>query len=118
MKANKFLMFLYLFLAIAGFALTWYYNLQFILYSGKTFTVSQLFADGMSTSLGASITMDLMIAATAGQIWMMIEGYRLKMKNMWFYLVFTFIIAFAFTFPFFLFMRERKLLKDANYENN
>jgi hypothetical protein len=111
MKLRKTLMYVYLLCAVAGLIVPWYYNLQFLLYSGKQFTVYQLFADGMSTSLGASITMDLFIGATPFFIWMMYEGYRLKMKNMWFYFIATYLIAFAFTCPLFLYMRERKLME-------
>ena len=40
---------------------------------------------------------------------MVVEGRRLGMRHLWFYVVATFLIAFAFTCPLFLFMRERLL---------
>jgi len=103
------LMWLYLAFAIAGIIVPWYFNLQFMMYGDEPFTIRRFLADGMATPLSSSITTDFFISSTPVLIWMMIEGKRLKMKRLWFYFIFTFMIAFAFTCPFFLFMRERKI---------
>ncbi len=103
------LMGIYLILAIAGFFIPWYYNLQFILYGDAPLTISRFLGDGMSTFLTSSLTTDLLIGASAFFIWMIVEGRRLGMKHLWVYAVCTFMIAFAFSCPLFLLMRERKL---------
>lgn len=110
MKNRRILSYIYLAFAIAGLIVPWYFNLQFILYSGEPFTLARYFADGTATPLATSITTDFFIGTIPVLIWMMVEGARLKMKHLWFYFAFTFIIAFAFTCPLFLFMRERKLM--------
>jgi hypothetical protein len=104
------LMWFYLVCALAGAVVPLYYNLQFMLYSGETFTVARLLGDGMATPLSSSLTTDFLIGASAVVTWMMIEGRRQGMKHLWLYLLLTFGVAFAFACPFFLFMRERKLM--------
>lgn len=105
-------MWIYLAFAIAGLIVPWYFNLQFILYGDAPFSVGRFLADGMATPLSSSITTDLFIGSTPVLIWMMVEGKRQKMKHLWVYFIFTFLIAFAFTCPLFLFMRERKLMNE------
>lgn len=99
----------YLFFAIAGLTVPWYFNLQHILYSPIPFTMAEYFRQGFATPLAASITSDFFIGTTPALIWMIIEIKRLKMKHLGFYIAGTFLIAFAFTFPLFLFFRERKI---------
>ena len=55
------------------------------------------------------LSADLLIVALAGSIFILIEGRRLGMKNLWLYMALSAVTAFAFTFPLFLAMRERKL---------
>ena len=58
-----------------------------------------------------SLSRDLVIGAGSITIWIVLESRRLKMKNLWIVLVGTFLVAFAFAAPFFLFLRERRLLE-------
>jgi len=109
MKNWTLLMWVYLFLAIAGLIVPWYFNLQFISEEGGEFPIRDFVAQGFATSGAASLTSDLLIGASAVTIWMIVECRRLKMKGLWLYLVFTYLIAFAFACPLFLLMRERKL---------
>ncbi len=55
------------------------------------------------------LSFDLLIAAVAGSGFIIIEGRRLGMGNLWLYIALSAITAFAFTFPLFLAMREKKL---------
>ena len=55
------------------------------------------------------LSVDLLLAAIAGSGFIIIEGRRLGMRNLWLYIALSAITAFAFTFPLFLAMRERKL---------
>ncbi len=103
------LMWIYLLLAIAGLIVPWYFNLQFMAQGDGEFSIRDFVAEGFATSGAASLTSDLLIGASAVTLWMIVESRRLKMKGLWLYLVFTYLIAFAFACPLFLLMRERKL---------
>ena len=59
------------------------------------------------------LSVDLLIVAIAGSAFMIIEGRRLQIKNIWLYIALSGITAFAFTFPLFLAMREKKLVARA-----
>jgi hypothetical protein len=104
------LMIFYLICAIAGFFVPWYYNWQYM-QTGEHFSFLVWFQSGMVSPLSSSITTDFLIGATAAFVWMIVEGRRLKMKYLWFYIIFTFVVAWAFTCPLFLFNRERALRK-------
>jgi len=56
-----------------------------------------------------SIVVDIMVAAIAGSILIIVEGRRLGMRRPWLYVVVSLVTAFAFVFPLFLAMRERAL---------
>lgn len=104
------LMGFYLACAVAGAIVPWYFNVQHILHSDVPFTVASWLQAGMATPLSRSITTDFLIGTTPVLVWMVVEGRRLKMRFLWAYVLFTFLIAFAFTCPLFLFFRERKLM--------
>jgi hypothetical protein len=57
----------------------------------------------------SSLTVDLLIAAIAGSILIVVESRRLGMRFAWVYVVLSAVVAFAFAFPLFLAMRERQL---------
>lgn len=56
-----------------------------------------------------SIGVDIMVAAIAGSILIIVEGRRLGMRRPWLYVLVSLVTAFAFVFPLFLAMRERTL---------
>ena len=107
----RLLYFFYGMLALAGLLVPWYYNLEFIRHSQVMPAVADYFRDGTATPLAASLTWDLLITATAGSVFMVLEMRRLKMKYIWLFVVGSFLIAFAFVFPLFLLYRERVLEK-------
>ena len=113
MKSITGLMVFYLLLAVLGAVLPWYFNLSFMLNSPVMPTgvalVAEFFRQGTATPLAASLTYDLLVGATCGSVFMLIEGQRLKMKYVWVFLVLAILVAFAFAFPLFLYFRERKL---------
>jgi hypothetical protein len=90
-------------LSILGLATAWAFNGLAVMaqadYLGAWF----------SSPVDWVLSADLLIVAVAGSIFMIIEGRRLRMRNLWLYIVLSGITAFAFTFPLFLAMRERKL---------
>jgi len=94
---------LYLGLSIVGLATAWIFN-------GLAVIGQAAYLDAwFSTPVDWVLSADLLIVALAGSIFMIIEGRRLEMKNVWLYIVLSGVTAFAFTFPLFLAMRERKL---------
>jgi hypothetical protein len=108
MKKITPLMWFYLLSAIAGAIVPMYFNMQFMK-TGQTFTPMVWLQAGLISTLTKSITFDFLIGSTAVLVWMIVECRRLKMKGLWVYVLFTFMIAWAFTCPLFLFMRERAL---------
>lgn len=102
--------YLYLFLCIIGFILP-YSQLIPILFNGEfgfQFFINQLFINRVSTLFA----FDLFITAIVFIIFTFNEGLKLKIKNIWIPLLFTFVVGASFGFPLFLYMREKNLEKN------
>ena len=93
----------YLILSVAGLVGTWIFN-AFAIVQMRDF-VGDLMSSGPAVS---SITVDLLVVAIAGSIFILVEGRRLGMRFAWVYVVLSGLTAFAFTFPLFLAMRQRR----------
>ncbi len=106
-----FLCFTYLFLAILGAILPTLSNIEFIKYYGPGFDVISFISMANINPASASLSRDLFIGASAVTIWIVSESRRLRMKNLWIVLLSTFTIAFAFAAPFFLYLRELRLIE-------
>jgi hypothetical protein len=98
------LAFVYLALSFTGLIGTWTYNV-FAIVQMRDF-IGDVVNSGPAVS---SLTVDLLIAAVAGSILIIVEARRLGMKRGWLYVALSGLTAFAFTFPLFLAMRERTL---------
>ena len=94
----------WLILAIAGLIGTWTFNALSIVQM-RDF-IGDWVGSGPAVS---SLTIDLLVVAIAGCIFIVVEARRLGMKRAWLYIVLSGLTAFAFTFPLFLAMRERRL---------
>ncbi|WP_270352573.1 DUF2834 domain-containing protein [Microbacterium testaceum] len=94
----------YLVLSVAGLVGTWIFN-AFAIAQMRDF-IGDLVSSGPAVS---SITVDLLVVAIAGSIFILVEGRRLGMRFTWVYVVLSGLTAFAFTFPLFLAMRQRRL---------
>ena len=96
----------YLMLALVGLVGTWTFNV---------FAIVQLrnFAGDWVNSGPAvsSLTVDLLVAAVAGSILIIVESRRLGLRGGWIYVVLAGLTAFAFVFPLFLAMRERAITR-------
>ncbi|GAB2844532.1 DUF2834 domain-containing protein [Microbacterium insulae] len=90
-------------LALTGLVGTWYFNALAII--GMTDFLGDLVSSGPAVS---SITVDLLVVAVAGSVFLLVEARRLGMRFGWLYVVGSALTAFAFTFPLFLAMRERR----------
>lgn len=97
------LAFAYLSLAVVGLVATWYFNVLAVIQL-RDF-LGDLVSSGPAVS---SITVDLLVVAVAGSVFLIVEARRLGMRFGWLYVVGSALTAFAFTFPLFLAMRERR----------
>jgi Terpene cyclase DEP1 len=94
----------YLVLAIAGLVGTWSWNIVAII------ELRDFVGDWVNSGPAvSSLTVDLLVAAVAGSILIIVEGRRVGMKWVWVLLPLSALTAFAFTFPLFLALRERRL---------
>lgn len=93
----------YLILSAAGLITAWVFNGLAVIedadYVGAWF----------GNSVDWVLSLDLLIVALSGSAFIIMEGRRLGMRHLWFYIVASAVTAFAFTFPLFLAMRERAL---------
>ncbi|MBD8479478.1 DUF2834 domain-containing protein [Microbacterium sp. CFBP 8794] len=94
----------FLALAVAGLVGTWTFNV-FAIVQMRDF-VGDLVSSGPAVS---SITVDLLVVAVAGSIFVIVEARRIGMRFGWLYVVLSGVTALAFTFPLFLAMRQRHL---------
>ena len=100
------LAFVYLLLAVAGLIGTWWFNVLAIVQMADF--IGDLVTSGPAVS---SITVDLLVVAVAGSVFIIVEARRLRMRFGWLYVVGAGLTAFAFTFPLFLAMRQRRLTR-------
>ena len=64
---------------------------------------------GYANPAAASLSNDLYAFAIAGCIFMVVEGLRLRMRQLPAYIVIAVVIAISVAFPLFLIARERQL---------
>jgi hypothetical protein len=102
------LAFVDLVLAVAGLVGTWWFNALAIVQMADF--LGDLVTSGPAVS---SITVDLLVVAVAGSVFIIVEARRLRMRFGWVYVVASGLTAFAFTFPLFLAMRARRLTRVA-----
>lgn len=106
MKFQRRNAFFYFILAGAGLITAWLFNLRAI------FNHEDFFGAWFTSNADLVVACDLLITATAAAPFMIIEGRRLKMKNVWLYVALAGVSAIAFVFPLFLGMRALKLRRD------
>jgi len=97
-------------LAGVGLVGTWWFNIAFIVDAGGLGYLEGWFANAAS----AAASIDLLVVAAAGAIFMLVEGARLGWGRwVWVLVVLSGITAIAFTFPLFLGLRELALRRRA-----
>lgn len=102
----------YLVIAVVGLVGTWWFNALAIVQMNDF--VTDLVTSGPAVS---SITVDLLVVAVAGSVFILVEARRLRMRFGWLYVVGSAITAFAFTFPLFLAMRQRRITELARAQS-
>ena len=96
----------YLVLAAAGLIGTWTFNALAIV------QLRNFAGDWVNSGPAvSSLTVDLLVAAVAGSILIIVESRRLGLRGGWIYVVLAGVTAYAFVFPLFLAMRQRALTK-------
>ncbi|KAA9105031.1 DUF2834 domain-containing protein [Microbacterium rhizomatis] len=98
------LAFVYLGLAVVGLIGTMAFNVLSVVLMRDY--LGDLFGGGPAVT---SISIDLLVAAIAASIFVIVESRRLGMRFGWLYIVAAGVTAFAFTFPLFLAMRQRRM---------
>ncbi|MEG4057084.1 MULTISPECIES: DUF2834 domain-containing protein [unclassified Microcoleus] len=101
----------YLVLCILGTALPYSQFVSFLLEKGLNINAffGQLFANQISGFFG----MDVIVSSVVFGFFVLSEGSRLKMKNLWIYIATNLLVGVSLGLPFFLLMRQRKLEKTA-----
>ncbi len=102
---------IYLIFACAGAILPTISNIKFIKSYGPGFDINTFISMASANPAAESLSRDLFIGATVVIIWIISETRRLKMKNLWIVLLSSVTIAFAFAVPFFLYLRELRLIE-------
>ena len=100
----------YLFLSLVGGSITFYYVYEGMMLNNGNFNVVDFVqSTWTSNPYAKSLSCDFWTGATAGTLFMLLEGIRIKIKYLYLYLAATVLIGFAFAFPLFLFVRHRQL---------
>ena len=100
--------YIYLLLSIIGGGFTFYFVMIGVTQNNGQFNVLEFVkSTWLDNAYAKSITLDFWTGASAGTLFMVFEGMRLKMKRYWLYIVCTFLVGFAFAFPLFLFVRAQ-----------
>jgi lysylphosphatidylglycerol synthetase-like protein (DUF2156 family) len=61
------------------------------------------------TPVSRFFALDVLISAVTLWLFVFLDGRRLKMKNLWVYVLCSLLVGVSLGLPLFLFMRERKL---------
>ncbi|MEY3919171.1 MAG: hypothetical protein RLZZ132_1509, partial [Bacteroidota bacterium] len=103
----------YLFLSLVGGSITFYYVYEgMMLNNGKFDVYDFVKSTWTSNPYAKSLSCDFWTGAITGTFFILVEGLRIKIKNLYLYLLATVLIGFAFAFPLFLFFRHQKLAKN------
>lgn len=92
-----------------GAVSTWYFNLRYMAKNEGVFALGPFIADAFANDAAGSLGADILVAATVGMFWMVVEARKLAMRHVWIYVVIASVVAFAAAFPLFLFMRELRM---------
>ena len=98
---------IYLLLCVLGTVLPYSQFVQFLIAYGfdANLFVQQLLANSVSTFAWA----DVLVSSLVVWVFVFWEGSRLKMSNLWLYVVCNLLVGVSLALPLFLFMRQRKL---------
>ncbi|HEY0321819.1 MAG TPA: DUF2834 domain-containing protein [Pyrinomonadaceae bacterium] len=98
---------LYLIAAILGTLLPLSQLIPFLAMYG--FDVPLLFRQLFQTHASAFFGLDVIVSSVVLWLFVFSEGRRLRMKNLWVYILCNLMVGVSSALPLFLFFRERKL---------
>jgi hypothetical protein len=98
---------LYLVLFILGTILPLSQLAQFLRLNGLD--VPLLFKQLFETHASAFFALDVIVSSVVLWLFVFSEGRRLRMKNLWLYIVCNLLVGVSSALPLFLFFRERRL---------
>jgi len=98
---------LYLVLAILGTLLPLSQLLPFLMTHG--FDMPLLFRQLFQNHIAAFFGLDVIVSSVVLWVFVLTEGPRRGMKNLWLYIVCNLTVGVSMALPLFLFFRERKL---------
>jgi TRAP-type uncharacterized transport system fused permease subunit len=104
---NRKLQVVYLIFCFLGFVLPYSQFVPFLMERGLNINlfIEQLFVNRISGFFGMDVIVSILILC-AFIVW---EGSRLKMKNLWIYIASSFLVGVSLGLPLFLLMRQRQL---------
>ena len=94
-------------LAVLGAALPLSAFAPFVVANGLDMNL--FFRQLTQTPVSRFFAFDVLISAITLWVFVFLEGRRLKMKNLWVYVLCSLLVGVSLGLPLFLFMRERKL---------
>ncbi len=77
---------------------------NYMLYTSPVDTFKAMFA----TNISSAFVTDLLFIVVLFLWWSYIEARKLKMKNVWAYWIYTFVLGLAGGLPLFLYFREKR----------
>lgn len=114
-RNEKILCGIYAVIAVVAIFATWINNLAFMREPGNN-TIEAWYNAVYANYATASFINDLFLLAIAVCIFIIVEGYRLKIRYAWAYVLFSGITAISFTFPLFLIARQIAIAKQRSGE--
>ena len=101
---------LYLLGCVIGFVLPYSQLIPFAIEHG--FDLKLFFEQLFVNRISSCFALDVIVSSFVFWILVFVEGSRLKMVNLWIYVVANLTVGLSFGLPLFLFMRERKLTQN------
>jgi hypothetical protein len=95
---------LYLFLAIVGTILPYYFFFLFLIRYG--WDIDRIWGQLFLSELGAFFVIDVLISSIVLWVFIFVEGRRLGMRNLWVYFIANLVVGVSLAFPLFLCSRE------------
>jgi hypothetical protein len=98
---------IYLTLAVLGAFCPYYYFIPFVYENGLDIVlfVDQLFVNKVSSFFGMDVIVSMLVLIA----FVLFEGKRIGMRNLWVYIIATLTVGVSFGLPLFLYIRERYL---------
>jgi hypothetical protein len=111
-RTQKVLCLVYGLLAVVALFATWSQNLAYFADGAGPGGFGQFWVDTKVNPAARSVTADIGLFFLAAAVFMVSEARRLRIRFVWLYILFGFLIAISVTFPLFMIARERAEPRD------